>query len=159
MKIAAFKQEIILKGQALFRAISPLFLQKKLIIPFFLVLIVLWQKPQLALQFKSHSGPLGYGQVYEAIIDVHGGRPFGISNLFVELSFPSDLIEIKIMSKGYVSAVIRNIHCQNPIVVKRKLKPVEFGDYADPSMKVCIELLWKDCEADIKLYQQCSGGS
>jgi hypothetical protein len=72
---------------------------------------------------------------------------------------PSTRLSFGFENKGYVSAVIRNIHCQNPIVFKRKLKPVEFSDYADPSVKVCIEFLWKDCEADLKLYPQCRGGN
>jgi hypothetical protein len=92
-------ERIITRGTMVLRTVKPL-LKKKFIIPALSIILVLWLKPQLNVQFKSYSGPGGYGHVYEATIDVKGGRPYGISNLLVEMSFPSDLVELKIISNG-----------------------------------------------------------
>ena len=57
-------------------------------------------KPIVNVTFNNYTGPQGYGSVWEAIIDVNEGRPFDISNLYVNFQFPSNISKIINKSSG-----------------------------------------------------------
>jgi hypothetical protein len=48
----------------------------------------------------NHSSPIGFGTIWEAVIDIDGGRPSGISNLLIEFQFPSHITKIERLSDG-----------------------------------------------------------
>jgi len=92
------KKALSVRFKRFWKAWGPRLVNGSILIIIVIVVLIYFNRPSVEISFKNYSGLNGHGTIWEANIDVIGGRPLGIRNLFLEFRFPANITKIEKMS-------------------------------------------------------------
>jgi hypothetical protein len=84
----------------IFKKIKVISIPVSVIVFIFYAYITVTNYPNVTVNFKNYSGPVGISTFWEATVDIQKGRPAGIRNLLLKFEFPEHINKYEIISDG-----------------------------------------------------------